>query len=143
MRSMRRPVIAALVAAAAFGVVQSTSSAGSAPREYVVLYERGASAAQAREAVEDAGGRIVSVNSKIGVATVRSSNKDFRADAAAEKAIVGAAANGRSGMPRRPARRGSPSGASRRAAGSARATVTGPPRRRRTSRSPERSGTWT
>jgi subtilisin family serine protease len=93
MRSMRRPVIAALVAAAAFGVVQSTSSAGSAPREYVVLYERGASAAQAREAVEDAGGRIVSVNSKIGVATVRSSNKDFRADAAAEKAIVGAAAN--------------------------------------------------
>ena len=93
MRSMRRPVIAALVAAAAFGVVQSTSSAGSAPREYVVLYERGASAAQARDAVEDAGGRIVSVNSKIGVATVRSSNKDFRADAAAEKAIVGAAAN--------------------------------------------------
>jgi lantibiotic leader peptide-processing serine protease len=93
MRSMRRPVIAALVAAAAFGVVQSTSSAGSAPREYVVLYERGASAAQAREAVEDAGGRIVSVNSKIGVATVRSSNKDFRSDAVAEKAIVGAAAN--------------------------------------------------
>jgi lantibiotic leader peptide-processing serine protease len=93
MRSMRRPVIAALVAAAAFGVVQSTSSAGSAPREYVVLYERGASAAQAREAVEDAGGRIVSVNSKIGVATVRSSNKDFRADATAAKAIVGAAAN--------------------------------------------------
>jgi subtilisin family serine protease len=93
MRSMRRPVIAALVAAAAFGVVQSTSSAGSAPREYVVLYERGVSGAQAREAVEDAGGRIVSVNRKIGVATVRSSNKDFTADAAAEKAIVGAAAN--------------------------------------------------
>jgi subtilisin family serine protease len=93
MRSMRRPVIAALAAAAAFGVIQASSSAGTAPREYVVLYERGVSAAQARDAVEDAGGRIVSVNTKIGVATVRSTNRDFRADAAREKAIVGAAAN--------------------------------------------------
>ena len=61
MRSMRKPVITVLLAAAAFGVIQS-SSAGSQPHEYVVLYERGASAAQGREAVEDAGGRIMSVN---------------------------------------------------------------------------------
>jgi lantibiotic leader peptide-processing serine protease len=89
---MRKPVITGLLAAAAFGVIQS-SSAGSQPREYVVLYERGVSAAQGREAVEDAGGRIVSVNSKVGVATVRSSNKHFTAEAAREGALVGAAPN--------------------------------------------------
>jgi subtilisin family serine protease len=92
MRSMRKPVVGGLVAAAAFGLIQS-ASAGSQPREYVVLYERGVSAAQGREAVEDAGGRIVSVNTKIGVATVRSSNRDFTADAAREGALVGAARN--------------------------------------------------
>jgi lantibiotic leader peptide-processing serine protease len=92
MRSMRKPVITGLLAAAAFGVIQS-SSAGSEPQDYVVLYERGASAAQGREAVEDAGGRIISVNTKVGVATVRSSNKDFTADAARERALVGAAPN--------------------------------------------------
>ena len=93
MRSMRKPVITGLLAAAAFGVIQSSSSAGSEPREYVVLYERGVSAAQGREAVEDAGGRIVSVNTRVGVATVRSSNKDFTAEAAREGALVGAAPN--------------------------------------------------
>jgi subtilisin family serine protease len=92
MRSMRKPVITGLLAAAAFGVIQS-SSAGSEPREYVVLYERGVSAAQGREAVEDAGGRIVTVNTKVGVATVRSSNKDFTAEAARAGALVGAAPN--------------------------------------------------
>ena len=92
MRSMRRPVIAGVLAAAAFGLIQ-TSSSGSAPREYVVLYEHGASAAQGRDAVEDAGGRIVDVNTKIGVATVRSTNRDFVADAAREDALAGAAPN--------------------------------------------------
>jgi subtilisin family serine protease len=92
MRSMRRPVIAGAVAAAAFAVVQS-SSAGAPSKEYVVLYERGASAAQGREAVKDAGGSVVSVNKEIGVATVRSSNRDFASDAAAEGALVGAAQN--------------------------------------------------
>jgi lantibiotic leader peptide-processing serine protease len=93
MRSMRKPVIAGVLVAAAFGLIQSSSSAGSKPRDYVVLYERGATAAQGRDAVEDAGGRIVSVNKQIGVATVHSSNRDFIAHAAREGAIVGAAAN--------------------------------------------------
>jgi lantibiotic leader peptide-processing serine protease len=93
MRSMRRPVIAGVLAASVFAVVQSSSSAGTQPREYVVLYERGVSAAQGNAAVKDAGGRVVSVNKKIGVATVRSANKHFTSDAASERAIVGAAPN--------------------------------------------------
>jgi lantibiotic leader peptide-processing serine protease len=92
MRSMRRPVVAGVLAAAAFAAIQS-SSAGAPSREYTVLYERGVSAAQGENAVEDAGGKVVSVNKKIGVATVRSSNRDFASDAAAQGALVGAAQN--------------------------------------------------
>jgi subtilisin family serine protease len=89
---MRKPVIAAVLAATAFAAIQASSSAAPS-REYVVLYERGVSAAQGREAVEDAGGRIIDANSKIGVATVRSSNRDFAREAAREGAIAGAAQN--------------------------------------------------
>ncbi len=92
MRSMRRPVIAGVLAAAAFAAIQS-SSAGAPSREYVVLYEHGVTAAQGQNAVQDAGGKVVSVNKAIGVATVRSSNGDFVADATAEHALVGAAQN--------------------------------------------------
>ena len=38
MRIMRKPVVAGLMAAAAFGVAQSAGAGGEA-REYVVLYE--------------------------------------------------------------------------------------------------------
>jgi lantibiotic leader peptide-processing serine protease len=96
MRKMRKPVIAGVLAAAAFGVLQSTS-AGAPTRTYVVLYERGVSAAQGREAVADAGGRVVSANAEVGVATVRSGNKDFVADATRQGAIEGAATNRRIG----------------------------------------------
>src|SRR3954469_8723216 len=92
MRSMRRPVIAGVLAAAAFAVIQS-SSAGSQPREYVVLYKHGVSAAQGRHAVEAAGGRILSANSRIGVATVRSSDRHFIANALGQGALAGAASN--------------------------------------------------
>jgi subtilisin family serine protease len=87
---MRKPVIVGALAAAAFAVIQAPS-AGSAPRDYVVLFERGVSAAQSRAAIEDAGGRVLRANAEIGVATVRSSNADFAADAAREGAIAGAA----------------------------------------------------
>ena len=92
MHSMRKPVLVGLLAAAVFGVVQ-TASAGGDATEYVVLYERGVSSAQGREAVEDAGGRIVKVNTKVGLATVRSTDDDFAAQAASEDALVGAAPN--------------------------------------------------
>jgi subtilisin family serine protease len=92
MRSMRKPVVAGLLAAAAFGVAQSAGAGGQA-REYVVLYERGVSASQGRAAVEAAGGRIVSENTAIGLATVRSSETDFAQEATSEQALVGAAPN--------------------------------------------------
>jgi lantibiotic leader peptide-processing serine protease len=93
MRSMRKPVLAGVLAAVAFAVVQSSSSAGSQPREYIVLYKHGVSAAQGRDAVEAAGGRVVSVNKQIGVATVRSSDADFVADATRQGEVAGAASN--------------------------------------------------
>jgi subtilisin family serine protease len=89
---MRKPVIAGVLAAAAFAVIQS-SSAGSQPREYVVLYKHGVSAAQGRHAVEAAGGRILNANSRIGVATVRSSDRHFVANAIRQGAVAGAASN--------------------------------------------------
>jgi subtilisin family serine protease len=92
MRSMRKPVIAGVLAATAFAVIQS-SSAGSQPREYVVLYKHGVNATQGRHAVEAAGGRILNANSKIGVATVRSSDSHFIANAERQGALAGAASN--------------------------------------------------
>ena len=93
MRSMRRPVIAGVLAASAFAVLQTTSSGSQPARKYVVVYERGVSDAKGQEEVKDGGGKVVSVNKAIGVATVRSANKDFAADAAREGALVGAAPN--------------------------------------------------
>jgi lantibiotic leader peptide-processing serine protease len=92
MRSMRKPVVAGLIAAAALGVANS-AGAGDETREYVVLYDRAATAADARAAIEDAGGRIVNENRAIGLATVRSSEADFSQEAAQEQALVGAAPN--------------------------------------------------
>jgi subtilisin family serine protease len=89
---MRKPVLAGLMAAVAFAVIQS-SSAGSQPREYIVLYKHGVSAAQGKHAVEAAGGRVLDVNSRIGVATVRSSDSDFIANADRQDAVQGAANN--------------------------------------------------
>ena len=57
MRSMRRPVIAGVLAASAFAVLQTTSSGSQPAREYVVVYERGVSAAKGQDAVKDAGGQ--------------------------------------------------------------------------------------
>ena len=62
-------------------------------RTYVVLYERGASTADARAAIKAAGGRLVEQNAKVGVATVRSANADFVADVSRTRAVVGAARN--------------------------------------------------
>jgi subtilisin family serine protease len=62
-------------------------------REYVVQYERGASAAEARAAIEAAGGKVVAEIGSIGVAKVVSRNANFVLDAAGEEAIAGAARN--------------------------------------------------
>ncbi len=60
---------------------------------YVVLYERGASADSARAAIARADGRVVEVNRKVGVATVRSANASFVTDVSRSAAIAGAARN--------------------------------------------------
>ena len=93
MRALRKPFMAAVIGAAAFGVVQSAPADQQAAKEYVVVYEKGAKAANARDAIADAGGTIVRENAKIGVATVRSTEGDFEQQAASEDALMGAAAN--------------------------------------------------
>ena len=62
-------------------------------REYVVLFEDGASSTAARAAIEKLGGEIVEVNSAIGVAKVRTRNADFITDAVRESTLAGAARN--------------------------------------------------
>ena len=82
--------VAGLLVSASAGAVDGQAAG---EREFVVVYAEGASAQAARAAVAAAGGRIVKENAKVGVATVRSGNGDFVADAAAARAIEGAAHN--------------------------------------------------
>jgi lantibiotic leader peptide-processing serine protease len=88
---MRRVLPAALVACAVLGLAASANGASDTSRQYVVVYEQGASAQAARAAIAQAGGRIVSENTAIGAATVRTSDASFAADVARSSAVVGAA----------------------------------------------------
>lgn len=90
---MRRTSFAAVLALGVLGSAGVATAAAPGAPEYVVVYAEGAGARDAREAVEAAGGRIVSENTAIGVATVRSARRDFRSEAADEDALLGAAAN--------------------------------------------------
>jgi subtilisin family serine protease len=91
MRTMRLPLVAGALAAAAFGVSQTATADEQPTRDYVVVFEKGASDAAARQAVEQAGGTVKSVNRDIGVATVSSNRADFASRAAARPELVGAA----------------------------------------------------
>jgi subtilisin family serine protease len=91
-----RMVLAAVVALVAGGVLAAVpASAGSDGKvaEYVVLYEDGASAAEARAAIESLDGTIVDEISQIGLAKVRTSNASFETDVLGEEALAGAAPN--------------------------------------------------
>ena len=91
-----RMVIAAVVALVAGGLLAAVpASAGSdgKVREYVVLYEDGASAAAARSAIGSLDGVIVEEITQIGLAKVRTSNDAFEAEVAEEAALAGAAPN--------------------------------------------------
>ncbi|MDQ3432884.1 MAG: S8 family serine peptidase, partial [Actinomycetota bacterium] len=85
---------------------QDQAAAGAAGSgDYVVLYERGASKAAAKRAIERAGGRITRANGKVGYALVKASDPQFAARVEASDAIVGAARNriiGRAPQPLRP-----------------------------------------
>ncbi|KQM81247.1 S8 family serine peptidase [Agromyces sp. Leaf222] len=84
-----------LTALAAAPASAFTTDAGQATgeQEYVVLFTAGTSSAAAQAAVTAAGGTIVSQNTDVGVATVRTTDADFAADALAQGAIEGTAQN--------------------------------------------------
>jgi hypothetical protein len=92
MRCTRRSVALGLIAAGTVALAGSVATADDQQaRDYVVVYETGQSLGAAHDAVEAAGGTIVSENSEIGVATVRSKDQDFAAQADKQDALVGAA----------------------------------------------------
>ena len=89
------PMLAvAVLAVASIGPVRGAVGEPSATaREFLVLYEEGALPAEARAAIEAAGGSIVRENTAIGLATVRSRNQSFAEHAARRRAIAGTALN--------------------------------------------------
>jgi lantibiotic leader peptide-processing serine protease len=90
---MRKLLLGAVAACAMVGLAATANGASTPTREYVVLYEHGANGKTARAAIAHAGGRVVSENADIGVATVRSADGSFAADVARSGAIVGATTN--------------------------------------------------
>jgi subtilisin family serine protease len=93
MRKLRMPMLAAAVIAAGLTVATTATAEQGEPREYVVVYAQGASAQDARQAIETAGGQVVDENAAIGVATVKSREAGFAEKAQAQPALDGAAAN--------------------------------------------------
>ncbi len=93
---MRRLIVGGLVALLAGALLIPAASSGptqATARKYVVLYESDASLAAAHAAIAAAGGTIIEENRAVGLATVRSANADFVADASAQAALFGAASN--------------------------------------------------
>ena len=91
-----RMVIAAVVALVAGGLlaaVPATADSDGNVREYVVLYDDGASAADARAAIRGLGGAVVEEISEIGLAKVQTRNDDFVAEALGQDALAGTARN--------------------------------------------------
>ena len=72
---------------------QPSGQLQSANGEYVVAYADGVSAATARAAIKAAGGTILKENTRVGVATVKSTNPAFITAAGSQSALVGAARN--------------------------------------------------
>ncbi len=121
MRKFAVPVaLVGLLALLGVPAVQAGTKTGPA-RTYVVKYEAGVGATQARNAIRAVGGTVLRENAKLGVATVRSRNANFILDATAQAALLGAARNipigtaGPSGIgkPKDDLETGGPVGASR------------------------------
>ncbi len=70
-----------------------TTSTQNQKQTFVVLYAAGVSAQDARSAITAAGGRVTKENATVGVATVTTTNADFRAAAGRQRALAGVAAN--------------------------------------------------
>jgi subtilisin family serine protease len=94
MFNMRRKGSLGVLGLLTLGLAAVTGTAGAGENravDYVVVYDEGADAGQARRAVEAAGGAVISENKAIGVATVRSSDENFAANAARQAPLEGAA----------------------------------------------------
>lgn len=89
---MRR-IVRRAGALAALALLAGAPAASADGGEYVVVYEQGSSLTAARRAVRDAGGTIVSENTDVGVASVRSGDARFVTKANRERALYGAADN--------------------------------------------------
>src|SRR4029453_8362611 len=94
--NVSRTLLAAVVGVGLIGVagVAGSATAGSdGTNEYVGVHKQGADLPPPHQAVADAGGKIVSENAAIGVATVRTDAADFQQKAGEQGALEGAPAN--------------------------------------------------
>jgi lantibiotic leader peptide-processing serine protease len=86
--------VAVPAVAASIGPIRGAAGEpSSTAREFLVLYQEGASPTEARAAIAAAGGSIVRENTAIGLATVRTRNQAFGEQAARRSAIAGTARN--------------------------------------------------
>ncbi len=83
--------VAALIALGTCGA--GIAAAATTPKEYVVLYDTDARASAARAAIREAGGRVIRENDAVGLATIRTKSRNFRAAVSGAGAIDGVAAN--------------------------------------------------
>ena len=80
---MKRLIFLGVMAIACSGATLAAATPGvktGAQTRYVVLYDATASPAAAKAAINQAGGRLLRVNARVGVATVVSANPNFRAE---------------------------------------------------------------
>jgi subtilisin family serine protease len=86
--------VAAVVALTALGMCGAgIAAAATTPKEFVVLYDREARPSEARAAIRDAGGRVIRENDAVGLATIRTKARNFRAAVSGARAIDGVAVN--------------------------------------------------
>ena len=91
---MRRLIFLGAVAVVCSGTTLAAATPEArtgAQKHYVVLYEANASPAAAKAAIDKAGGRLLRVNTRVGVATVVSANPNFLGRATSSVAIEGVA----------------------------------------------------
>jgi subtilisin family serine protease len=91
-----RPILCALGAVGAATAVGGIAATGSSAqngdvRTYVVLLDPSASTEQATQSIQAAGGSVERINTAVGVATVRSTEDDFAAEATTQPGIQGTA----------------------------------------------------
>ena len=87
MRKMLFAVVALAAIALIAAMAVRTEAGGSdmRPTRYVILYEAHASPTAVREAVRQAGGRLLRANNEVGVATAISANPRFLSRAVASR----------------------------------------------------------